>query len=327
MADSRRSLFFLPAAALAFALAAGCGSSNNNNGNNPGGGTPGSGNVTQATQVANGAQFSSPLDAAPSPDGSQIYFIAVDPNSGVGVFKAPAAGGAATAVSTGTNLGAPLGLVSSVDGSKIYVADPAGQTTNDRGGIFSVPSGGGAATLINETADYAPRSVAVGKVGGSENVYFIGDDKTDSTTGIFKDAGGTVTTVLKGSAAGNPAALAVAADGTVYVLDSAGKIGKVAPGGTSLTSLGGASQSLSASFPGGMDLAQDESALLVAGTDPATGKESIARVAISSGAVTQIAAGLTGSEPGGLHRAQNADVYGFVDASAGNGTGTVYLLK
>jgi sugar lactone lactonase YvrE len=294
----------------------------------------GNGTVTKATPAASGPQFAVPLDATPSPDGSQVFFTAVDPATGPQVFTVSAVGGAnAAPISTGSALGAPLGIAASSDGNTLFVADPAGSsgTANDNGGIFKVAAGGGPATLLTETADYAPRSIVVAAVGGSDSLYFVGT-KTDGTNGIFKDSGGNVTPVLTGAGAGDPSAIAVASDGTLYFIDassSAGKIIKVAAGGTTGTALGGGAASLSVSYPGGLATSQDGSALLVAVFDPATGGESIARVDASSGAVTQNALGLTANqEPGGLHRAAGADIYSFVDVGAGTtGSGIVYVLS
>lgn len=137
--------------------------------------------------------------------------------------------------------------------------------------------------------------------------------------------------VFKVSAAGGANAAPIS-NGTLYFIDassSAGKIIKVAAGGTTGTALGGGAASLNVSYPGGLAASQDGSALLVAVFDPATGGESIARVDTSSGAVTQNPLGLTANrEPGGLHRASNADVYSFVDTGAGaTSSGTIYVLS
>jgi hypothetical protein len=335
MIRHRSAAFFLPAT-LALALAAGCHSSNNNSpdagspdaGNpTPDGGVLGSGDLTGSTSASNGAAFSLPLDAVPSSDGSSIFFTGVDPGTSPAIFKtAVAAGSTATVVTTGGVLGAPLGLAISSDGSTLYVADPAGTTSSgkDRGVIFTVAASGGSPAELTPTLDYAPRSVAVAKVGTADEVVFIGTDKSTGVDGVFEVSGAAVTSVVSGK---NPSAVAVGTDGTIYILDQAGSIAKVAKGSTTATALGGASQTLSVSFPSGMDLAQDQSALLVSGFDPANGKESISRVEIASGAVTQLLeSSLSGKEPSGLHRAPNADVYAFVDVGAGS-SGTIYLLK
>jgi hypothetical protein len=334
-----RDATLVTSVAAILALATGCHSNNNNNPTQPDGGITtdggtalGTGNPTTATASADNPDrtvFSLALDAAPSPDGATIYFIGADGNGGA-VFSTPAAAGSTPALLTsGGIVGAPLSIAVSSDGTKLYLADPAAQTPNDKGAILTEPVGGGTPTLLAETVDFAPRAVAVSKVGGSDEIVFIGTDKTASpdgtfADGVFKDVSGTVTSVLAG---GDPATIAVATDGTIYILDQAGSIAKVAVGATTATALAGASQTLNVSFPSGMDVSQDQTALLVSGFD-ATGKESIARVVIATGAVTQLTLtpALTGAEPAGLHRAFNTDTYAFVDTGA-NTSGTIYLLK
>jgi DNA-binding beta-propeller fold protein YncE len=354
MTRSRNAALVTSVAAM-FALAAGC---NNNNSTptdagNPldagtpvDAGTPTDGGTTDggtATNTDGGnpttavAATSNPgedvfalaLDAAPSPDGATIYFIAVDGNGGA-VFKTSAAAGSTpTLLSDAPPLGAPLGIAVSSDGSKLYLADPAALTATDKGAILVESVGGGTPTMLTETIDFAPRAVAVTKIGGADEIVFIGTSTTANadgtfTDGVFEDVGGTVTLVVAG---GNPSAVAVATDGTIYILDQAGSIAKVAPTATTATALPGASQTLNVSFPSGMDLSLDQTELVVSGFD-ATGKEAVNRVNISTGAVTQLtlAPVLVGTEPGGLHRAFNSDTFAFVDSSA-NTSGTIYLLK
>ena len=289
-----------------------------------------SGNLTSATSVANGAAFLSPFDAAPSPDGNTIYFTGVDPAAGAAIFKVPAAGGTPSVLASGcattacdSFIGAPLGIAVSSDGSKVFVADPAYVGGNsDTGYVFSVPSGGGAQSLLAETGGYNVRFITTSKVGGSDNLYFIGDDKADGKAGIFKDVSGTVSPVIK---TGDPQAATVAGNGTVYSIDQNGSVQKMAGGGSTATVL---ANGLAVSYPVGMALSGDERFLLVPVVDPATSTQAIARIDVSSGASTLMALGLpaTNSEGGGFHKAANADVFSFVDSGAGT-TGTVYVLK
>lgn len=333
MRHRNRSVLTNSITALAFAFAVGCGKNNNNNqnpggggpdGGNPDGGALGSGALTSSSPAVVGSDttFGFPTDAAPSPDGTTIYFAASG-SLGSGIFSVPAAGGAANPVSVGGNIVAPLAIALSSDGNTIYGADPAFTTDKDNGAIFSVGKGGGAAAALNETADYAPRSLAVVKVGGTDNIYFTGNDKTDGSAGIFKDAGGTVSKVL----AADAQAIAAYTDGTVYFIDSSGSVQKVAAGGTTATALGTAASGLKVNFPAGIEVSQDGKFVLVPVT--AAGKQSIARIDVSSGATTQLGLGLdTNTEAGGIHRAANADVYSFIDSGAGaTGGGTIYLLK
>lgn len=317
------------AAALVIAFAAGCSKDSPR-----GGSSGGTGNISSVTAVANGAAFLTPFDAAPSPDGKTIYFTGVDPQKGAAIFSVSSAAGSTPAVLTAgcatpacdSSVGAPLGIAVSSDGATVYAADPAytGGST-DSGAVFSVPSGGGSQTVLAETVGYNARFITVSKVGGSDNLYFIGDDKADGKPGIFKDVSGTVTAVFKG---GDPQAAAVASNGTVYFLDQYGSVQQIAAGGTAAAALGSATSNLAVSYPAGLALSPDEKSLLVPIIDATSGKQAIGRYDASSGSLTGIYLGLptANTEGGGLHRAANADVYAFVDTSAGN-TGTIYLLK
>lgn len=326
MTNRWRSVVTSPGAALVLALAAGCSK------DAPRGSGTAGGNLTTATAVANGSSFSSPFDAAPSPDGNTVYFTGIDPATGAAIFKVPAAGGTPTVLASGCAtpacdafVGAPFGLAVASDGSKVFVADPAYVGgASDSGAIFSVPSGGGSQTVLSETSGYAPRFVTVGRVGGSDNLYFIGNDK-DGTPSIFKDANGAVTTVLKG---GDPQAVAVSGNGTVYYVDQNGTVQKLAAGGTAGTALGAGASNLALSYPVGLALSHDESSLLVPVIDPAKSTQAIARIDSASGVATLLGLNLpaTNSEGGGFHKAANADVYSFVDSGAGS-TGTIYVLK
>jgi hypothetical protein len=355
----KRNAALVTSVAAALALATGCHSNNNSNPTTPDSGTPDSGTpdsgtpdsgtpdggaatdggtpttLTTVTSNPDETLFALPLDAAPSPDASKIYFIAVGANGGSVFSTSSSANSAATLISSGDAMIAPLALAVSGDGSKLYVADPGAVTAsgNDKGALLTVPAAGGDASIVAETVDFAPRAVAVSAVGGTDEVVFIGTNKTanaDGTfsDGVFKDVSGTVTAV---TLTGNPAAVAVSKTGIIYVLDQAGSISSFAVNATTGTALPGASQTLNVSFPSGMDLSLDETALLVTGFDT-TGAEAVNRVDIGSGTVTPlilnpaITPAAHGGEPSGLHRALDSDSFSFVDGSANN-SGTIYLLK
>jgi DNA-binding beta-propeller fold protein YncE len=335
-------------AAVMLALASGCKSNNNStpppvtdggtDAGTPDAGPGDGGTPTTLTDVTNNPAedvFALPLDAAPSPDASKIYFIAVGSNGGSVFSTSAAAGSTASLISGGGAMVAPLGLAVSTDGTNLYVADPGATTAsgNDKGALLLVPAAGGTPAIVAETVDFAPRAVAVSQVGGSDEIVFIGTSTTANadgsfSDGVFKDVSGTVTAI---STSGNPAAVAVGTNGTIYVLDQAGTIASFAAGATTGTALPGASQSLNVSFPSGMDLSLDQTALLVTGFDT-TGAEAVNRVNIATGAVTAlsltpaITPAAHGGEPSGLHRALNSDSFAFVDGSA-NTSGTIYLLK
>lgn len=358
-----RDAALVTSVAAMLAIATGCNSNNNNNNQNDGGTVTDGGTTTDGGTVTDGGTtdggttdggvgvtgdggtpttatastsdptqtvFFLPMDAAPSPDGATTYFVSGSTNGGA-VFKTSAtAGSTATMLSDQPPIGAPLGIAVSSDGTKLYLADPAALTATDNGAILVEPVAGGTATLLNETVDFAPRAVSVAKVGGADVIVFIGTSKTANAggtfdDGVFKDASGTVSAVVTG---GNPAAVAAANDGSIYILDQSGAITKVAAGATTATALPASTTAIkSINGAAGLDLSFDQSALLVSGLD-AAGKEAVFRVTIATGAITQLtlAPVLVGAEPAGLHRAFNSDTFAFVDSGA-NTSGTIYLLK
>ncbi len=352
-----------------FALAVGCNKNNNNvnpvDAGNPGdggtldggstdggtgdggtgdGGVLGSGKPTTSNVIAMGGV---PFDAVPSPDGTQVYFTGEDNALGAAIFSVPGAGGAPAVIASGKNcgttatcIGVPFGIAVSSDGKTIYAADPAfrgSDADNKAGAIFTVANTGGEPAALPETVDYAPYAVTVAKVGAADNLYFIGQDPTAAgAMGIFLDVGGTVTPVIEGAGAIDPQAVAVASDGTVYYVDGNGGVQKVVAGKPVALLTG--TKNLNVSFPAGIAVSQDGTAVLVPNLDPATAAPGIARIAVTSGVVTQLALtpalSAMNTQGGGFHRAANADVYSFVDSGAGTGTGslidstgTVYLFK
>src|SRR5258708_39925752 len=70
--------------------------SDGGNPNTDGGGDGGPlGNGMLGT-ISPAAMVSTPLDATPDPEGTTIYFTAISPTDGPGVFSVPAAGGSVT---------------------------------------------------------------------------------------------------------------------------------------------------------------------------------------------------------------------------------------
>lgn len=332
MERSRGWLLGLAVATVAAAQLGGCHKDNNSNN---GGGCDGgvcAGNISAGSSVVS-TGFSQPLDAAPSPDGSKVYFVATAPDGNPAVFSAPAAGGAATVIASGEPIGAPVAIAVSSDGSTVYVADPAASSASDLGAILQIPSGGGAATVVAGTADYAPSAITLARVNNADVIYFVGADKADGATGIFSTSSGTVQTVLKGGSLQNPTALAVTTAGTVYYIESSnsdvtGTIQQVTSASASAP-IPGLTQELRISFPAGLALSQDESALIVPVRDVASGTQRFARVSLANGSASLLSLGAAFDalgESGGLHRAQNTSAFAFVDLSAGTG-GTVYLLQ
>jgi len=286
--------------------------------------TQGDGSVhAVSTVVMGGSTFRLPLDAALSPDGKTAYFTALA-DDGAALFKAPVRGGVATKLA---DLLAPVGVEVSADGNSVLVADAAVESSGGAlGAIVSVPSSGGSSSTLSGTVGALPRGVAI----SGDRVVFSGVDPVDGVAGIFQVAanGGALTTVQKVGLI-DPTGLAVASTGEVYALDAESegsatrRLVKVAGGNVTVLT-----QGLRVGFPAGIALAQNERVLLVASTDPATGKNRFERFSLSgsqAGAPANMAVA-NFSEPAGLHRAQRADTYAFVDSGA-NETGTVFVVN
>jgi DNA-binding beta-propeller fold protein YncE len=140
-------------------------------------------------------------------------------------------------------------------------------------------------------------------------------------------AGGSVIELAKGAPFVSLSGIAVAG-ATVYVLDNT-------TGGTTIYALVTPTGSptpiatgLLTNFPGGIAVVQDGTAVLVAAFDPSTGKDSFARIVLSSGAVSYLTPSSVAGfgEPGGLHRSAGSDTYAWVDGTANSG-GIVSVLK
>jgi DNA-binding beta-propeller fold protein YncE len=310
--------------ALTWALA-GCGHKSSGH---AGSGTPG-----QAAICSNDPGFSSPFDAAPSPDGKKVWFTAVGPN-GAGVFLC---GTTATTVADGDPFVTPFGIAVSEDGKTLFVADPGAEdATADLGEVFSVPSSGGAPTALTGAAGLRPKAIAV----AGKDVFFSGK-AADGTPGLYKmdEAGATAVAVSSGNLLDDVTGIAVdRAETVAYLVDSVasglgrGQIVKVdlATGNQSVLT---AITDIRTGFPAGIALSNDESALLVSALDDLTETDAVYRVDLAAGTSSALTlpaiAGF--GESAGLHRAANAEVYAWADSQAmpagSTGTGTVFLLS
>lgn len=292
------------------------------NPNNDGGGDGGPlGNGMLGT-ISPAAMVSTPLDATPDPEGTTIYFTAISPIDGPGVFSVPAAGGSVTKVYAGDPFVSPFGIAITGDGKTLYIADSGAENASDTGSLWVVPVGGGMPTALSGPDGYKPKSL---EISGS-NLYFSGVDPMTGIGGAFKvpTAGGMVSTVASNLV--DPSGVAIAANGTVYVVDTIGANGQaqvvsVTDGASSVFA-----DALGVGYPAGIALVQDESAILVSGIDPAKGTDVVYRVEIASKALTTNTKGIdTFNESAGLHRAKNQDIYAWADSRA-NG-GTVFVLS
>jgi sugar lactone lactonase YvrE len=326
----------LGAVAVAALATAACGHSKSDDGADQNMGS-GAGKPSIA-QAANDPSFENPVDATPSPDGKDVYFIANtktgdEDNIGTirqpAIFKVAAAGGAVSKLFGGAPLVAPFGISISDDGQTLYIADSGADTSDDRsdGRLYTMPIGGGTPAGLAGTDGYAPAGVEV----SGESVYFTGHK--DGQAGLFKTAlgGGAVTPVATGALFADPGGVAVAKNGDAFVVDTGGvahdqslaSVVKVGADGHTEVLIDG----LAVGHPAGIALTADEAQLYVSGFDPAKGTDVVFTIDKNTKAVQAFTDTIVDFlESAGLHRARNADVFAWADGHA-NATGTVYVLK
>jgi hypothetical protein len=314
----RRGVGWSGAVALVLALA-GCSKDENP----PPPAVKGDGTVKSvAGAVSGGAAFRLPFDAALSPDGKTAYFTALV-DEGAALFKVPTAGGTATKL---TDLVSPGSLDATSDGQTVVVADPGVESgTGALGALLTVSASGGTPGMLTGTEGTLPRGVAI----SGTRIVFTGTDPADGAPGVFETStGGGVTTLLKTGII-EPSAVAIGTTGEVYVLDAEGDdaptqhVLKIVSGTASEVVKG-----LRTGFPAGLAVAENGANLLVATTDPSTGKARLERFSVSGMAAGNPFTGTIGSfdEPAGLHRAAKADSYAYVDSGA-SGAGTVFVVN
>jgi len=281
-------------------------------------------NIASAT---NSADFTSPFDATPDPDGKNVYFIALTPDGDPGIFKVGAAQGSpVTKLFSGAPLGSPVNIAISDDGKTLYLADSGADTPDgdDGGALFSLGVGGGTPSMLAGTEGTAPRGVEV----HGDSLYFTGTK--DGAPGLFKTSaqGGSASVVASG-AFSDPSGVVVASTGEAYVVDtgtaadSVASVLKVAEDGTVTPFATG----FNVGFPAGLALTKDGGTLLISGLDASKGTDVVIGVSVADAARRRTFSDTINqfSESAGLHRAKNVEVYAWADSQA-QSTGTVYVL-
>jgi sugar lactone lactonase YvrE len=297
--------------------------------------------LNQINMAANDPGASTPVDATPSPDGKDIYFIAfaMQPDEDnikmervPAIYKVAATGGAPTKLFAGDPLQSPFGITVSDDGQTLFIADSsadgsAGVSDRSDGRVFSMPVTGGTPTSLAGTEGIVPAAVEV----SGQTLYVTG--RKDGVPGLFKTGigGGAVSPVAVGGVFSDPGGVAVSPDGIAYVVDTGSATGsqalasviKVSADGTTEVILEG----IAVGHPAGIALVSDGSAVLVSGLDSAEGTDRVFRLDLGDRSVRTMSATIGEfAESAGLHRARNAEVFAWADSHA-NTHGTVYVLK
>lgn len=275
--------------------------------------------LSTVTQVAAAAGWT-PVDATPDPAGEVVYFTVR--GATVGVFKVRP-GGEAAAVATGAPFVSPVGLAISTDGQTLYVAEN-GAAGN---GIYTVSVNGSAPALLTDTAGTSPRVPEIVNENGQDQLYYSGT--AEGQPAVFKvaAAGGEPAVVFRGAPLVNPSGVAIAGDGTVYVVDPADGVGAV------YRIRGGTAEAIASNVTADPDIAGatltlDGSALLVSHLHP---QEKTAQVLIINLATLEQAIfnkGIVGNPgAGGVHRAHLTGDLAWSDYRRAGGGGGVYFLE
>ncbi len=275
--------------------------------------------VTSIDALAQPGVFNHPLDAAPDPDGTMVYFTATGAN-GKGIFRVPAAGGTAVEVVTGAPFVDPRGIAVSTNGQFVYVADAQAVNGNGKvGAVFAVPVNGSAPLALPGTEGMAPLNLTVAKEGNADVIYFTGKDSTDGQPAVFKTAtsGNNATSVVvKGAPFVTPDGIAVAKNGTLYLTDTSaagnglGSVFRVM--GTTVTKI---ADKVRLGSPAGTALTLNDSLLLVSAMDATSGNDQVLLinpVSLQTGLVTKVVEANHESS-GGLHAAYNQPLLAWAD--------------
>jgi sugar lactone lactonase YvrE len=275
--------------------------------------------------ASSSSAFTLPLDAAPSPDGSTIYFTATSAQ-GPKVLRVAAAGGPVDTLTVGAPLRTPLGLALSSDGQTIYIADT---DANSSGLLYSLPVAGGAGAPLPGSAFTAPRGIEVAQENGVDLLYFTGIDPSTGAPAVLvlPASGEPLGVIARGAPLVEPVGVAIAQDGTLYIADRAA-------GGNGLGSVfrirGGQVERLATGFragnPAGVALTLDEKLLLVSTLDRRRDRSQVLVINLASGQqgiVTKVVEANMGS--GGLHRAHAQTAMAWCGITSGT-QGTVYRI-
>ena len=288
--------------------------------------------IKSALVVAQTDRTAMPLDAAPSPDGTVVYYITTGDGGSV-LSSVPAAGGSATTIVQGAPLVKPTGVAVATDGSRVFVADQQAlqdSVAGASGGVLQVgTTGTPAATLLAGTEGRSPRGLDVVSEGGADVVYFTGLDPANGAPGPVPGPRRRrlrSTTVAEGAPFASPDSVVVTAGGVAYVTDQGsgkgkGEVLKVSDGKVTPVL-----SDLRLGTPAGVTTVNDDATLLVSSIDAATLSDQVLFLDLASGktaAATKVI-GANKDSAGGLHRAHAAPVLAWADVQR---PGRVYRVE
>lgn len=256
-----------------------------------------------------------PVDAAPSPDGTRIYFLQ-DVAGGQGLF---AIDGDAAPRQLAAGLSDATSLAIASDGAAVVVAEATG--------LVRIAAADGSTAEIAGVATYQPRGLDLVPEAGGDTVVFTGVDPMDATPGVFRVplAGGEVERLATGfDADAELDGVTVMADGTAWVTDQRGRIYQVEPGAAPEVVV----DDTIVGDPAGVALTLDESTVLVSSVS-AAGTSQVLLIDVASKTASvfdDVIHANAGS--GGVHRARELDTFAWCGIKSGSGAaGTVYDIE
>jgi DNA-binding beta-propeller fold protein YncE len=264
-------------------------------------------------------ELARPWDAVPSPDASTIYFTAVGQEGSPGVFSIPFDGGDVTEIAGADTLVMPLGIATSSDGQTLYVSDPWAK--GSLGNAVYALSLDGVGEKVAGTQWTMPQGVEIVSRNGADVLYFTGIDPTDGQPAVYSvpASGGKLYMLAKGAPLSAPSGIAIAQDGTVYVLDKLasgsglGSVLRISESGQ-VDEIAGDIRT--GGQMAGLTLTQDESLLLASSLGAA---EDAAQVVVVDLTTMQTSVFndviRERTSAGGLHRAHDVDAYAWAEGA------------
>ena len=283
--------------------------------------------IKSATVVAQTEAPTQPVDAAPSPDGSTIYYLTTGDRGPALLEVAAEANSPSTTLAEGAAPGEAHRRRRRHRRCERLHRRPAGSPGQRRRSIRRIlvaPTSGAADTHpASGTEGRAPKGLDVVSDGGADVVYFTGTDPANGNLGLFRvpAAGGAVTTVAAGAPFVSPDSVVVSARGVGYVTDQGSGTGK---GQVIRVSEGAVTPVLSdlrLGTPAGVTLAPGDGTLLVSSIDASTSSDQVLFLHLASG-TTAAAAKVVGANKdssGGLHRAHASPVLAWADVQRRQG--------